>query len=193
MNNKQYYVYELIDPRTNLPFYIGKGKGKRIDQHEKEARKGIKHPKCDVINDIKNSGLQVSKRIVKWFDNEPDAYNFEEKHINDVGLDNLTNLVKGGRWVFPYFRKASTHEDESLIQAIAYLIRKTDRLFKEGKTSLFIKLFNQEIAISKDTLNKVIDNISKPLASHGQEWVEKEFKKHNIIIDIVSKVENYGY
>ena len=193
MNNKQYYVYELIDPRTNLTFYICKGKCKRIDQHEKEARKGIKHPKCDVINDIKNSGLQVSKRIVKWFDNEPDAYNFEEKHINDVGLDNLTNLVKGGRWVFPYFRKASTHEDESLIQAIAYLIRKTDRLFKEGKTSLFIKLFNQEIAISKDTLNKVIDNISKPLASHGQEWVEKEFKKHNIIIDIVSKVENYGY
>lgn len=193
MENKQYYVYELIDPRTNLPFYVGKGKGKRIDQHEKEAKKGVEHPKCDVINDIKAHGLQVGKRIVAWFNQEHDAYNFEEKHINDIGLDNLTNIVKGGRWVFPYFRKPSTHADENLIKVIARLIRKVDVLVKEGKTSLFIKIFGQEIPISHDSVTKIIDNISKPIATHGQEWVEKEFKKHNIIINIVSKVENYGY
>jgi hypothetical protein len=28
-----YYVYQYIDPRNNLPFYIGKGKGKRYQTH----------------------------------------------------------------------------------------------------------------------------------------------------------------
>ena len=28
-----YYVYALIDPRTNKVFYIGKGKGNRIYAH----------------------------------------------------------------------------------------------------------------------------------------------------------------
>ena len=30
-----YYIYKLIDPRTGKPFYIGKGKGNRLHQHEK--------------------------------------------------------------------------------------------------------------------------------------------------------------
>ena len=34
-----YYVYELIDPRDDRVFYVGKGKKGRIDQHEAEARK----------------------------------------------------------------------------------------------------------------------------------------------------------
>jgi hypothetical protein len=35
----EFYVYGLIDPRTEKLFYIGKGKGKRISQHfnEKES------------------------------------------------------------------------------------------------------------------------------------------------------------
>lgn len=33
----QYYVYALIDPKNNMPFYIGKGKDKRLKQHFKEA------------------------------------------------------------------------------------------------------------------------------------------------------------
>lgn len=34
MHKKQYYVYQLIDPRDNKPFYIGKGKGSRMFAHE---------------------------------------------------------------------------------------------------------------------------------------------------------------
>ena len=32
-----YYVYELIDPRDDRVFYVGKGKKGRIDQHEAEG------------------------------------------------------------------------------------------------------------------------------------------------------------
>ena len=30
-----YYVYALIDPRNNKPFYIGKGKDNRAESHAK--------------------------------------------------------------------------------------------------------------------------------------------------------------
>lgn len=28
-----YYVYVYLDPTTELPFYVGKGTGKRLHQH----------------------------------------------------------------------------------------------------------------------------------------------------------------
>ena len=36
-----FYVYGLIDPRTNQLFYIGKGKDNRVFEHEKESIKTI--------------------------------------------------------------------------------------------------------------------------------------------------------
>ena len=36
----KYYVYHLIDPRDNSVFYIGKGTGNRINDHQKEALRG---------------------------------------------------------------------------------------------------------------------------------------------------------
>jgi len=38
----KYYVYALIDPRNNKPFYIGKGKDNRIYNHVNNAIKHIK-------------------------------------------------------------------------------------------------------------------------------------------------------
>ena len=33
-----YYVYMLIDPRNDQPFYVGKGQGNRVFQHVIDAK-----------------------------------------------------------------------------------------------------------------------------------------------------------
>lgn len=58
-NATEFYVYELRDPRNGLPFYVGKGKGDRINAHEREARKGVSSPKCERIKEIWAAGLQA--------------------------------------------------------------------------------------------------------------------------------------
>lgn len=92
----QWYVYELIDPRTDTVFYVGKGKGNRIHAHELDAKKGICSKKTNKINSIWRDGYEVHKRKVAIFWDEGAAYDHETDVIECYGLDNLTNIMKGG-------------------------------------------------------------------------------------------------
>lgn len=86
-----YYVYELIDPRTGAVFYVGKGKGKRIEAHEAEARKGVSSDKCDQIRDIWAGRQKVMKREVARFLDEEAAYDHEADRI--AMYTGLTNVI----------------------------------------------------------------------------------------------------
>ena len=61
------YVYGLIDPRTNKIFYIGKGSGNRVFNHEKESMNSIDCDKLKLktISEILNEGKEVKKIINK--------------------------------------------------------------------------------------------------------------------------------
>lgn len=91
-----YYVYELIDPRSDAVFYVGKGKKDRRNQHLRDARQGILGRKCDLIREILAAGLEPSSRVIKRFSDESLAYEFEKRRIAEIGLENLTNLDAGG-------------------------------------------------------------------------------------------------
>jgi len=91
------YVYLLIDPRNNKIFYVGKGKGNRINQHllgalydnTKETEK-IKR-----IKEIQNAKLEVKHTVLRHELTDKEALEVESAVIDVLGKDNLTNIVKG--------------------------------------------------------------------------------------------------
>ena len=100
-----YYVYELIDPRVNLPFYVGKGIGNRVYFHlsEQSRAKSDNERKFNKIQKIRKDGYDPEIKIVKYFDNEEDAYNYEEVLIKQYGRIRydeggiLTNICESSR------------------------------------------------------------------------------------------------
>lgn len=91
----RWYVYELIDPRSDTVFYVGKGQKNRVDQHEEEARKGVISHKCNKIRSIWGDGCQINKRKIALFWDETAAYKCEADRIDEIGLCNLTNVMPG--------------------------------------------------------------------------------------------------
>lgn len=92
----EFYVYELIDPRTGETFYIGKGKGKRMYQHAKEAvnNSGYNQKKKNRILEIIESGFEVVCN--KLHDNllEKEAFKIEKELIK-AKKDGITNISGG--------------------------------------------------------------------------------------------------
>ena len=91
-----FYVYTLSDPLTKSVFYVGKGKGGRIQAHEREAEKGVHSAKCERIREIWAAGLQVQRAVVSRHDDENDALQAEFDLIAEIGLAHLTNVTPGG-------------------------------------------------------------------------------------------------
>lgn len=112
----EYYVYELIDPRVNLPFYVGKGKENRVYFHlsEKSRAKTDNFKKFDKIKKIRKEGLEPEIKIVKYFELENEAYEYEEELIKKYGRKDidengiLTNICESSR---PPSLKGKTYQE----------------------------------------------------------------------------------
>lgn len=98
-----YYTYELVDPRSKLPFYVGKGRGDRVIQHishrnAKTVFKSNPH-KSNTINQIVKAGLKVLCRIV-FVGTEQDCFDQEILLISKYGYRHadglLCNITRGG-------------------------------------------------------------------------------------------------
>ncbi|MBE5848515.1 MAG: hypothetical protein E7300_12700 [Lachnospiraceae bacterium] len=101
----QYYVYRLIDPRNGQTFYVGKGKGNRVFAHVEDALRSYNgesyedneedeiSSKIQQIRDIKNAGLNVLHVIQRYGLTEKEAFEVEAALIDAYG--ELTNIQSG--------------------------------------------------------------------------------------------------
>lgn len=93
-----WYVYVLIDPFDNKIFYVGKGKGRRSEEHEKAVMNGteINKKKEERIKQILDRKEKVMDRVIGRYPIEEEALAVESTLIKWVyGLKNLTNVVHG--------------------------------------------------------------------------------------------------
>ncbi|HMR55431.1 MAG TPA: hypothetical protein PKD34_02455 [Candidatus Doudnabacteria bacterium] len=96
----KYYVYLLRDPRNKRVFYVGKGKGNRINQHSLRALIDIKSPseKNKIIQAISSSSREPELLVLRHGITESEAFELESAAIdliNQIQKDPLSNLVKG--------------------------------------------------------------------------------------------------
>lgn len=132
----RWYVYELADSRDGAVFYVGKGTGNRVDQHEKDAAAWTQvcSKKLNKIRDIWSAGGHVVKTIKAFFWDEQAAYDHETEVISAYGLETLTNVLPGGQvaWVEreqELARRKAERDSERLIE----------RVFADPQSTLFAR------------------------------------------------------
>lgn len=126
---KYFYIYALMDGL--VPYYIGKGSGSRKVQHfrglppqDKVEGSSEKHQR---IAKIKSEGRVPHALVLGHYATESAALAAETQTIDEIGLENLTNMNGGGgghkakvtpnhdhKRAFPL-----THRQESFAQAVA--------------------------------------------------------------------------
>ena len=91
-----YYVYILKDPRNDTIFYVGKGKGNRLFQHVQCAlENATDSDKYNLIREIHKDGKEVEHFILRHGLEEKLSLEIESTIIDLLGIENLTNSVKG--------------------------------------------------------------------------------------------------
>lgn len=95
----EYYVYMLCEnvDGVNKPFYIGKGTGKRILDHEKDAEKEIEERKREVSESLSSDKkLSAEDRIQQekiLFEKIQDDISAKYAKINELGADNVIKVI----------------------------------------------------------------------------------------------------
>jgi hypothetical protein len=110
-----YYVYALIDPRNDTPFYIGKGKGRRAKTHLWEVPETRNRPKENKIASIRAAGLEPRiEYLAEDIVDEEFAYDMERDLIMQYGRKGyeshgiLTNICLDSR---PPNHRGKTYEE----------------------------------------------------------------------------------
>lgn len=168
MAQGKFYVYALIDPLDNSPFYIGKGSGDRAYEHEKEARRGGCTPKCKKILEILCAGREIKVEIVRRFHKEDAAYAHEERLIKKIGIENLTNLAPGGR--NPYAHKTDEQREWD-----ATIVRLHSKISKVRERNLIpcMRFAGELFEIKQELLDKADGWFAQVSQRRNASWIAK--------------------
>lgn len=179
-----WYTYKLIDPSNNSVFYIGKGKGSRIDAHEKEALKGVCSNKCKKIRELISKYGKIDKQIIAYFWDEQAAYDHETDIIEEIGLKNLTNVLPGGQKAWA--KRLTERKSRNQFNPIDGL------LFNPAYTALWINSIknNEKIEVKNSGILKYI--VEAYFESFLPMCLEKLNKNEENINLINARLSRYG-
>lgn len=177
---KRRYVYELIDSRDGSVFYVGKGTGDRVKQHEKDAEKGQTGPKCDRIREIWENKGHVRSRIVSRHADDIGAYAAEAEHVSRIGRENLTNLRDGG------FGGRFKSQREQMLEDAALLFGVLKKWAMMGKPTLLD--VGPGVVNIADIMNGYVLKIQEMLPKVGSKDMIALSKKSGVTLEIQSKV-----
>lgn len=88
-NQKWYYVYHYVDPRTNRPFYVGKGTSNRAYVHLRASQRKYEKHKKRFFNKLTSMKRQNIEPIILFvaqnITDEEVAYEIEQQEIQQYG------------------------------------------------------------------------------------------------------------
>lgn len=128
-----YYVYLLKDDKGK-PFYVGKGVGNRINQHFKKMMDS-EASKSEKVKTIVKLGSKVKKIILRHGLLEDEAFAVENAMIDFIGIENLTNIVKGhsnGKGISDLEELKIKYEPEDAVFKDSALLININKLYRRG-------------------------------------------------------------
>jgi hypothetical protein len=183
--NNIFYVYHLIDPLTNTPFYIGKGYGNRMYHHEKDVLKNI-HPNNNshlfykIKKVLNNCGKINYKKIIENID-EQTALLEEMKEIKRIGRSNLgvgplCNLTDGGEGVSGLKFSDETRHKMSL-NTKRWLQKHTHPFFGKHHKHISLKIMSEKSkAWMKDSNHRKIISESTKIGMIKSGYIDRVSK-----------------
>jgi len=133
-----YYVYLYIDPDTNQPFYVGKGKNARALSHLSEQAESRK---CERIAQLRAEGKEPRIDVLAHgLKDEETAFRIEAAVIDLFGLDVLTNEVRGWRSLqlgrLPLSELTIYYAAKPVVVDVPALLIRINRLYRHHMTPL---------------------------------------------------------
>ncbi|SRR6266705_581884 len=193
------YTYTLSYPEDYLElekagtiFYVGKGTGNRIHQHEREARRGGKGYKCNVIRKIEALGGKVVKKILAHFSTHKEATWYEIALI--FFLPNLTNLTLGGDGLVGYVM--TTEHKTNIGKSIKVYTRTEEEkkhlaVLRTGKTTsaetrIRQGIAHQELTHTEEAKRKI------QVANTGRKMPKEAIERRILIMEGKPRIINHS-
>ncbi len=168
----KFYVYQLIDPRNDKVFYVGKGQKKRMNVHIIAVRNGripngTNSKLGNKIRKILSLGLEIKYKKVLITENGKEAFNKEIELIAEIGLENLCNLTNGG--------EGGRHSEE------------TRRKMSEANKGRIP--WNKGKTISDETKKKISDSQKgRKFSKETKRKISESKKGHEVSVEIRRKL-----